>query len=751
MAQAIQLLDERIMAYRAWRMKSQNHHRLERAFWSLFSLDSSVLDLDRLVVFCAGTRAKYMFGRRQTLEHFQSLPASTTAVQVCDKCDEAKVWANVVGGDDAGQRAPEDVSRTPWKTPDFGITYRYRQHSQESLLQLHSTVGSGKPIVCPHYPSSSLGSSDRSPNTSYESSRNSPNTSPREMGHYLASSPAVSPPNRNKTPLKSCLKKQIATKPEKVEPYDDTIFYRLAITRIESDHPTFGPNRLNLVVMSPDSPDSPHTHNGRPIISWAQAPELPKDPPRIFPPRHKRVRFDSRTSLPHTKIPELTWQPTARLPKIPKPPEGSVLPYIATVSYSQNWNFSQFIVTTTDPSDPGVCWLQQNNMAGQAILRPDMLNVCHTRPNSAKMRAAMASPYLTKRQKDAIRANLVKKTVQRIPPLRTKQSTPEQPISKSYVGDINQACASTLTRKSNGETVSTAAALAPGIRRAKNWQKSIEAFDKLEEIASPTKEPDERTISRTTGRSNNRRRNIRSSSKPYQLSHTKRSSDGYRLTEKERASQAAGAVHINPPEPARKKIGQPSPMDGQNKDTHIVGQEEDTHIGEQKEFTNMSENTESMDTAVGGKTESMNTVDIPFARSPSSFKPSSISLLSRTVRESRMRAPVLNSTGKDCTSVSFALPPIDENCATLVNRTSSSVGSGQSNCGSSSNARNTLVSSESPEPISSLEDNTTDEHRPLEKAGNAVFTVSKTCTIFDSGDDDSSNEWDPSWLLEKSS
>jgi hypothetical protein len=745
MAQAIRLLDERIMAYRAWRMKGQNNHRLERAFWSLFSLDVSAFDLDRLVVFCAGTRAKYMFDRKQTLELFRGLPASTTTVHVCDDCDQDQIWADVVGGNDAGERAPEDVSRTPWKTPDFGITFRYRQHSQKSLLQFHSTVGSGKPIVCPHYSSSSLGSSDCSPTTSYESSRNSPNTSPWGMGHYLASSPAVSPTIRNKTPPKSCLKTRTATRPEKVEPYDDTIFYRLAITKIESDHPTFGPNRLNLVVMSPDSPDSPHTHNGRPIISWAQAPELPKDPPRIFPPRHKRVRFDPRTSLPDTKIPELTWQPTARLPKILRPDEGTVLPYIATVSYSQNWSFSQFIVTTTDPNDPGVCWLQQNNMAGQAILRPDMLNVCHTRPNSAKMRAAMASPYLTKRQKDAIRASLVKKTVQKIPPLRIKQSTPEQPISKSYVGklstfsparssqlksileEINQACSSTLTRKSNGETVSTASALAPGIRRAKNWQKSIEAFDKLEQTASPTKESDEKTISRTLGRSNNRRRSVRSSSKPYQVSHTKRSSDGYRLTEKERASQAAGAVHINPQEPVRKKIGQPSPLSGQNENTHIIGQEEDTHIDEQ-EVTHFPENTESMDTAVGGRTESMDAVDIPFARSPSSFKPSSISLLSRSLRESRMRAPVSNATGKDCTSVSFALPPIDENCATLVNNTSSSVGSSQSICGSSSNARNTFVSPESPEPMPSLEENTTEEHQPLDKVGNTMFPVSKACS-----------------------
>jgi hypothetical protein len=213
-----------------------------------------------------------------------------------------------------------------------------------------------------------------------------------------------------------------------------------------------------------------------------------------------------------------------------------------------------------------------------------------------------------------------------------------------------------MIRKSTGEMAPRASALADAIRQAQNIQTSLAAFENLQtEKHGPTPESRDEPIAPSMVRSNTRHQALRTPSRRKPRSHSKKSSSDWefteemRLTEKERAKQAAGAVLINPPAPERKKIGAPSPIDDKNEDIPLLVK------------------TDSMDTVIEEETESMSTTEAPYAKSPHSFRPSASSALSRSLRESRMHTNFSKASNKDVTSLSGPLPTINEAATTLVN------------------------------------------------------------------------------------
>jgi hypothetical protein len=455
MAQLLRTLDEYIASFRSAQMKRQIQDNPPWTFWSAISLEA--LNLDQLVVWCAGSRARYMFDRRHTLEHFRSLPDPTATV--CKECYENQLWANTLGGNETGIRKASKSVVKPWEEePNFGIKFRWRRHSHDSPSSPYATNGNTNVVVCPHLaslPPSSFGSSHPSPNTSFQSTCGDVqaiNKSVRfESAHgdlHDTNTPAISdgchrnlPPIVQKRPRKSCLRKNsnhphvIGFGPDEVVDHANLpsvvdweenggIYPILSAPMLYINHPTFGPKRLNPPVSTEDVPGIPHTKNGRPVITWSLG--RTKSTPHVeFPNRHPRIRFDSRTSLPATNIPELEEQPTAQIPKIVRPPEGSVQPYVMAPSMVHDWEYSKYIITTTEPNDQGLQFLRKGDVAGRATLRADTLNLSSTRDGVNQMAALLASSLVEDNVKENIRAIMIKMTMQRIPRLKTSQSNPE--------------------------------------------------------------------------------------------------------------------------------------------------------------------------------------------------------------------------------------------------------------------------------------------------------------------------------------
>lgn len=100
------------------------HYRMSQLH--LDSYQQAVLDsiLDKMTVLCAGRSAKYCFERKKTLKYFQSLKDSEGAVDA-QAIDDA-TWAVMVGGSIIGVVPSCRSFVTPWKKPNFGITFRYR-------------------------------------------------------------------------------------------------------------------------------------------------------------------------------------------------------------------------------------------------------------------------------------------------------------------------------------------------------------------------------------------------------------------------------------------------------------------------------------------------------------------------------------------------------------------------------------------------------------------------------------------------
>jgi hypothetical protein len=683
MVQLLRTIDEYIASYRSARIKRQNQNNRTWTFWSAISLEA--LDLDQLVVWCAGSGAQHIFYRKYTLNHFQSLPDPATTV--CNECYESRLWANTLGGDETGEREAHVSLIKPWQEPNFGIKYRWRRHSRDSRSSPHTTASKSTLVVCPHLAPP--------PNTSVESPRGNlnvtatPATYEDTHGNLHVNPMPVDP---KKKPLKSCLKNP---KPPKVyrgypaagAPRSNSlislvdweehggIYPIISAPMMYISHPTFGPTRLNPPVSKYGVPGVLHTKNGRPVISWSHG---KLKPPAFveFPDRHLRVRFDSRTSLAPTKIPALDGQPTARLPKIVRPPTESVQPYIMVRSMAQDWEFSKYIITTTDPNDPGLQWLRKEGVAGEATLRADTLCLVSTRHSVNQMAKILASDGVTDEEKKSLRAIMVKRTLDAMPPLKSKQSHRELPtlqksarkpnkfsykrLAPDFDLAIDLSPLPTMIRKSTGEMAPAASALSDALRQARKSERSLAAFKNLQiakysPVQEPREKPREKRKAPLMDRGNTHRRAFRGPSGRIPTNNSKKSPDDVKLTAREKARQAAGAVYINPPEPERKKIGAPSPVEDEAEGLPILV------------------NTDSMDTVVQEKTESMNTIEVSFPKSPLLFRPSSDSGLSRSFRESRMHSSsrsLPKASKKDFTSFSAPLPTINETTATLVDSTS---------------------------------------------------------------------------------
>ncbi|KAG9239483.1 hypothetical protein BJ875DRAFT_538704 [Amylocarpus encephaloides] len=336
-----------------------------RSFMQCFSFTISKNTLNKLVALCAGKQASNMFERNRLLKYFRTLPDITEAS--CSKCYNDQVWANTIGGSDTGVRRERPSLITPWKDPNAGVIYRYRNTppSCKATLARDSLT-----FVCAH----KLKSPSNSSGTGVDNHSSSAGPIEGNAANPVApSSQSSQPPVASKRPvkLKPCLKSPLTA--------DERRFGR-----------TSSPKKVNNVGFTKSCfGNESRTSNGRPVLRTNSELGI-ASPPKPFPCRLQRMRFDPRTSEPEIKPPDPTQQPPARLPPPFKTAPGSVEPYKIYPQYCQIWDPSLYIVKSIEPSDPTLQWLRENGLSCQATLRPNTMSLVKNSEDDTSIRNMQA-------------------------------------------------------------------------------------------------------------------------------------------------------------------------------------------------------------------------------------------------------------------------------------------------------------------------------------------------------------------------
>lgn len=295
--------------------QKRKSHKAWSAYLSpILSFQVSTHILNKLVCLCAGRNARYMLTRKYTLKQFQSIP--DPAANLCDKCKDTRIWADIVGGE-GSEREAITSNVYPWLEPNCGVTFRYRDSPPSSYS---SSYGSPDTVFyCEH--KKSPYHSDSSGTSTEEILRN---TVAKGKNLVLLTPPSPKP-RWSPTPPPAPLERLWPT------PYTRATDYERS-----TGAGIFGPKRLNPLTVVP------YTANGRPVICHDHL--IPYEaPPKEFPPRHVRIRFDPRTSVPLVEAPDFDEQPSARVPPFETIPIEGVVPYILKPQFCQDWDPPDFV------------------------------------------------------------------------------------------------------------------------------------------------------------------------------------------------------------------------------------------------------------------------------------------------------------------------------------------------------------------------------------------------------------------------
>ncbi|KAH8662919.1 hypothetical protein BGZ60DRAFT_516907 [Tricladium varicosporioides] len=311
---------------------------------------ASKATFDKLVCLCAGRGAKYMFERKHMLEHFKALPNLTP---------DDLTWASRVGGEIIGERHRQASFVNPFSDPSFGITFRYRQHSEES-----SIVGpvsytfmrdDTNPSPCPH------------DHSSCSSSSTQPSTAKITRSVSLGDGPASS---KQEWLSKHTLPTLSNTS---AEGNNDSSKWLVVPSRRGLNPPKL----LRSVASHQLQNRVPLNRGGRPVIDLeAQVRAIRPD----YDTMHDPVPIPMLDELPEPQFPIDRNRSGGIHEAFRKPvsiatsdPDDTYTPFPV---FSQDWTFPKYIVMTDNHNAPAQKWLR--SFKQDAILRPDTMNVAPT-------------------------------------------------------------------------------------------------------------------------------------------------------------------------------------------------------------------------------------------------------------------------------------------------------------------------------------------------------------------------------------